>query len=214
MSIHPAGDRGIKEGTRNDLYRNDCPSGVPGKFTRVSREAGILADPGYGLGVVVADLNRDGWPDIYVSNDVLPNDVIYVNNQNGTFSNKAATWLKHASYAGMGVDVADFNNDGWPDILQADMMPRDLSRRKRIGVPRRSASSARAVGAIHDDYSQNSCSLATVLRVAGSSLQRDWPLRGVCHTDWSWSALLPTSTTMADKDIFIGNGLSQGRQRS
>ena len=101
-----------------------------GTFTNVSSEAGILRDAGYGLGVVVGDLNGDGWPDIYVSNDGTPNDVLYVNNGDGTFTNKAAQWLKHASYAGMGVDIADFNNDGWPDILQVDMMPRDLSRRK------------------------------------------------------------------------------------
>jgi hypothetical protein len=82
--------------------------------------------------VVVADLNGDGWPDIYVSNDGVPNDVVYVNNRDGTFTNKAGKWLKHTSQAGMGVDIADFNNDGRPDILQVDMMPRDLARRKRM----------------------------------------------------------------------------------
>ena len=121
---HPAGIRGETPGSYNQLYRNGCP----GKFTNVSGEAGILRDAGYGLGVAVADLNRDGWADIYVSNDGAPNDVVYVNNGDGTFTNKADRWLKHASYAGMGVDIADVNNDGWPDILQVDMMPRDLSR--------------------------------------------------------------------------------------
>src|SRR4029453_16547774 len=87
---------------------------------------------GYGLGAVVSDMNGDGWPDIYVSNDGIPNDVLYVNNGNGTFTNKAGKWVKHASTAGMGVDVADFNDDGMPDILQVDMLPRDLSRRKQM----------------------------------------------------------------------------------
>ena len=99
----------------------------------MSREAGILRDPGYGLGVAVADLNGDGWPDIYVSNDVAPNDVLYVNNRDGTFTNKAARWLKHTSFAGMGVDIADFNNDGRPDILQVEMLPRRLARPQANG---------------------------------------------------------------------------------
>src|SRR5687768_3926663 len=112
----------------NQLYRNNCR----GTFTNVSNEAGILRTPGYGLGVVATDVNNDGRPDIYVSNDTRPNDVLYVNNGDGTFTNKAARWLKHASFAGMGVDIADFNDDGWPDILQVDMLPRDLSARKKM----------------------------------------------------------------------------------
>src|SRR5207248_10357379 len=68
----------------------------------------------------------------YVSNDGLPNDVLYMNNGNGTFTNSTARSLKHTSQAGMGVDIADFNNDGWPDIVEADMLPRELSRRKRM----------------------------------------------------------------------------------
>src|SRR6266478_5875382 len=125
---HPAGIRSTSLGGSNRLYRNNGD----GTFADVSREAGILKDVGYGLGVAVADLNGDGRPDIYVSNDVEPNDVLYVNNGDGTFTNKAAAWLKHASFAGMGVDIADFNNDGRPDIAQVDMEPRDLSRRKRM----------------------------------------------------------------------------------
>ena len=123
----PLGMSGQTPGSQNQLYKNDCH----GKFTNVSTEAGILRAAGYGLGVAVADLNGDGWPDIYVSNDVITNDVLYINNGNGTFTNKRDAWLKHASFAGMGVDIADFNNDGWPDIMQADMMPRALARRKR-----------------------------------------------------------------------------------
>src|SRR5207244_11029074 len=100
---HPTGMRGNTPGSFNELYHNDRPGGKPGKFTNVSAEAGILRDAGYGLGVVVADLNGDGWPDIYVSNDGIPNDVIYINNRDGTFTNIAGKSLKHASQAGMGV---------------------------------------------------------------------------------------------------------------
>src|SRR5688500_340552 len=131
VSGQPTITAGATPGSYNSLYRNDCREGKPGTFIDVSATAGLLRDPGFGLGAAVADLNRDGWPDIYVSNDVEPNDVVYVNTGRGTFTNKAATWLKHASFAGMGVDIADFNDDGWPDILQVDMMPQSPIDRKR-----------------------------------------------------------------------------------
>src|SRR5213080_1066323 len=116
---HPLGLSSTSAEGYNELYRNNGD----GTFTNVSRKAGILAKLGYGLGVAVADLNGDGWPDIYVSNDVTPNDVLYINNRDGTFTDRAAGSLRHASFAGMGVDIADFNNDGRPDILQVDMLP-------------------------------------------------------------------------------------------
>src|SRR2546430_10001897 len=101
---HPAGVRSTSLGSYNRLYRHNGD----GTFTDVSREAGILKDVGYGLGVAVADPSGEVRPDIYVSNDVEPNDVLYVNNGDGTFTNKAAAWLKHTSFAGMGIDIADF----------------------------------------------------------------------------------------------------------
>src|SRR5881628_1933572 len=85
IAVHPSGARGETPGSYNQLYRNNGD----GTFTNVSKEAGILRDVGYGLGVVVADINRDGWPDIYVSNDITPNDVLYINNGDGTFTNRA-----------------------------------------------------------------------------------------------------------------------------
>src|SRR5207244_5585950 len=127
----------------------------------VSQQAGIPEQVEYGLGVVVADVNRDGWPDIYVSNDVAPNDVLYINNRNGTFTDQAGVWLKHTSFAGMGVDIADFNNDGWPDILQVDMNPRDLSSRKRMsGFLTYDGLLAWRMRGILDDYAVNSLQLS------------------------------------------------------
>src|SRR6059036_3401930 len=125
---HPLGLSSTSTEGYNELYRNNGD----GTFTNVSRKAGILATLGYGLGVAVADLNGDGWPDLYVSNDVTPNDVLYINNRDGTFTDRAAGSLRHASFAGMGVDIADFNNDGRADILQVDMLPPVMSRRKRM----------------------------------------------------------------------------------
>ena len=208
VSSHPTAMRDATPGSYNELFRNDCREGKAGKFTNVSKEAGILRDAGYGLGVVVADLNGDGWPDIYVSNDGMPNDVVYINNGDGTFTNKAAKWLKHSSQAGMGVDIADFNNDGRPDILQVDMMPRDLERRKRTSgfMTYGNLASTRSRG-FRDDYSENSLQLNNGVTMGGdvvfSEIAR---LAGVSHTDWSWSALFADFDNDGYKDIFIGNG--------
>ncbi|HZI40191.1 MAG TPA: VCBS repeat-containing protein, partial [Gemmatimonadaceae bacterium] len=180
--------------------------------TNVSKQAGILEDAGYGLGVVVADLNGDGWPDIYVSNDVLPNDVVYINNRDGTFTNRAAKLLKHSSFAGMGVDVADFNNDGWPDILQADMLPHDMSRRKRLtGFLTYGGQMGTRSQGFRDDYSMNSLQLNNGVASSGdpvfSEISR---VAGVSATDWSWSALFADFDNDGYKDIFITNGYPKG----
>jgi enediyne biosynthesis protein E4 len=208
VSGHPSGVRGTTPGSHNELYRNDCPGGKPGKFTNVSREAGILRDAGYGLGVAVADLNGDGWPDIYVSNDVAPNDVVYVNNRDGTFTNKAARWLKHTSYAGMGVDIADFNDDGWPDIVQVDMLPRTLSGRKRMsGFTTLSGLLESRSQGFRDDYTSNVLQLSNGVAKNGDVVFSDIAhLAGVAATDWSWSPLFADFDNDGRKDIFISNG--------
>jgi enediyne biosynthesis protein E4 len=201
---HPTGMRGQTPGSYNQLYRNGCA----GTFTNASGEAGILRDVGYGLGVAVSDLNADSWPDIYVSNDATPNDVLYVNNGDGTFTDKAARWLKHTSFAGMGVDIADVNNDGWPDILQVDMMPRDLSRRKRMSgfMTYGRLLQSRSRG-FRYDYSVNTLQLSNGVTPEGDVIFSDVArLAGVASTDWSWSALLADFDNDGSKDIFISNG--------
>ena len=205
---HPTGMRGSTPGSYNELYRNDCIGGKPGKFTKVSAQAGILHDPGYGLGVAVADLNGDGWPDIYVSNDVAPNDVVYVNNRDGTFTNKAAKWLKHTSFAGMGVDIADFNDDGWPDILQVDMLPRALNARKRMsGYTTYSTLTELRRSGFRDDFTANALQLSSGATRGGEVIFSDVAhLAGVAATDWSWSPLFADFDNDGRKDIFISNG--------
>jgi hypothetical protein len=110
------------------FYRNDTKlnaSGVTdGRFTDITRTVGINGSKiGYGLGVAVADINLDGWPDIYVGNDFHENDYLYINNQKGQFEEKGRKQLMHTSQFTMGVDIADANNDGLPEIVSMDMLP-------------------------------------------------------------------------------------------
>jgi hypothetical protein len=208
VASHPAAIRDTTPGSFNQLYRNDCVGGKPGHFTNVSAQAGILRVAGYGLGVAIGDVNGDGWPDIYVSNDGMPNDVLYLNNRDGTFTNVAAKSLKHTSQAGMGVDIADFNNDGHEDVLQVDMLPSDLQRRKRTnGTMTQSGVLDAQRRGYRVDYSQNALQLNNGVTADGlpifSEISR---LAGVAATDWSWSALFADFDNDGYKDIFIGNG--------
>jgi hypothetical protein len=204
IEVHPAGLRKRSPAGYDRLYRNNGN----GTFADVSQQAGILTDAQFGLGVVVSDFNRDGWPDIYVSNDITPNDVLYVNNGDATFTDKAAAWLKHTSLAGMGIDAADFNNDAWPDIIQVDMMPEDLAARKRMsGAITYGAQMERRRRGSHDAYTQNTLQLSNGVANTGdvvfSEIAR---LAGVAYTHWSWSALFGDCDDDGYKDLFITNG--------
>ena len=204
LSATPFGVRRDTPDSYNQLYKNDCK----GHFTNVSDQAGILRVTGYGLGVAVADVNGDAWPDIYVSNDVVANDVLYINNRDGTFSNRAPQSLKHSSFAGMGVDIADFNNDGWPDVLQVDMLPRALDRRKRVlGFATYNSVNELRYRGVRDDFSANSLQLSNGVTKDGDVVFSEiGRLAGVSHTDWSWAALFADFDNDGLKDIFIGNG--------
>ncbi len=196
--------QGDSPGGHSLLYRNTCK----GTFTNVSLQAGIVPVPGYGLGIAVADVNGDAWPDIYVSNDGAPNDRLYINNRNGTFTDRAAQSLKHTSLAGMGVDIADFNNDAWPDILQVDMEPADLAQRKRMSgfASYDGVMAARSRG-VRDDYAVNALQLSNGVTPAGDVVFSEVAhMAGVAATNWSWSALFADFDNDGLKDIFIANG--------
>ncbi len=201
---HPAGIRSQSPTSYDRLYRNNGDN----TFTNVSDEAGILRQVGFGLGVVVADLNWDGRPDIYVSNDDTPSDVLYVNNGDGTFSDKAAAWLGHTSFAGMGMDIGDFNNDGWLDIVQTDMMPEGLLARKRMAgaMTYGSFMELRRRG-FHHDYNANSLQLNNgMTEAADVSFSEIARLAGIAYTDWSWTALFGDYDNDGYKDILVTNG--------
>jgi hypothetical protein len=201
---HPLGVESVSPASWNKLYRNRRD----GTFADVSADAGILRHLGYGLGVAVADVNRDGWPDVYVSNDVEPNDVLYVNNGDGTFTDKAAAWLKHTSFAGMGVDIADFNNDGWPDVLQVDMLPAALEQRKRMsGYLTYGRNLELRRRGFRNDFDANTLQLSNGITEDGTVVFSDIAnLAGVAATEWSWSALFADLDNDGLKDVLITSG--------
>lgn len=182
-------------------------------FKDVSLSAGIK-DDGYGLGIVVSDFNGDGWPDIYVTNDYLSNDVLWMNNKNGTFSNIIAESLGHQSYSSMGVDAADINNDGLPDIATLDMMPEDNYRKKMMFsfMNYGRYETERRVG-YQPEFMRNMLQLNRgVRRKADTAMpyfSEVGQLAGMSETDWSWSVLLVDFDNDGYKDISITNGMGR-----
>ncbi|HEV7993761.1 MAG TPA: VCBS repeat-containing protein [Gemmatimonadaceae bacterium] len=185
------------------LYRNEGN----GTFSDVSRAAGITIE-GYGLGIAVTDFNRDGWPDLYVANDFLSNDLVWINNRNGTFTNQAARYLKHTSFNAMGVDVADYNNDGLVDVMTVDMLPADNQRRKLMypGSNYDKFHLALELG-YQAEYVRNTLQLNDGVGPDGTPVFSEvGQLAGVDATDWSWAPLLADLDNDGLKDLFITNG--------
>ncbi|MGI8635963.1 MAG: VCBS repeat-containing protein, partial [Segetibacter sp.] len=181
------------------LYRNDN-----NVFTDVTAAAGIISNPlGYGLGVAVSDLNNDGWPDLYVTNDYVEEDYLYINNHDGTFSEKLKEELGHLSNFSMGCDIADINNDGWTDIFTLDMLPEDNRRQKLIYMPDNYE--------LYNNQVQNGFYhqlMRNMLQInnGNGTFSEIGQLSGVFCTDWSWGSLLADFNNDGYKDLFITNG--------
>ena len=180
------------------FYRNDKR-----KFTEIHTQAGIL-DDGWGLGLGVGDFDNDGWEDLYISNDFLANDLIYFNNQDGRFTEKSKSLLAHTSHFSMGNDIADFNNDGWQDIIVADMMPSTNQQRKKMaGTLSNEAFEMVIQKGYNPQYMRNTLQLNNG---AGLPFSEIAMTAGVNSTDWSWSPLLADFDNDGWKDLFISNG--------
>ncbi|MES2730923.1 MAG: CRTAC1 family protein, partial [Bacteroidota bacterium] len=202
------------EGISTDrLYRNEGRDSLGHPvFKNVSREAGILIE-GYGLGIAISDINRDGWPDIYCANDFITNDLLWINNGDGTFTDRASSYLKHTSYNGMGTDISDFNNDGLVDIVEVDMLPEGNKRQKTmLGSPnpdryQRSLDLNYYPQFIRNTLQLNNGSLPdSAGKLPAPMFSEIGQLSGVYATDWSWSALFADYDNDGYRDLFITNG--------
>ena len=197
------------------LFRNDGVTNGSGHpcFTDVSLEAGIKED-GYGLGVVSGDFNNDGWQDIYVANDFLSNDELWLNNGNGGFTNSIARSMKHQSYSSMGVDNADINNDGLADITTLDMLP-EYNERKKLSfsfMNYERYQSERSMG-YQPEFTRNMLQLNNGAYHKGDTsvpfYSEIGQLSGISATDWSWSVLMADYDLDGWKDIHITNGIGR-----
>ncbi|WP_411273531.1 VCBS repeat-containing protein [Daejeonella sp.] len=181
------------------LFRNDN-----GRFVDISEQAGIKGNPlGFGLGVSVSDINKDGWPDMYVSNDYLEPDYLYINNGNGTFTDRMMDYMQHISYFSMGSDVSDINNDEWPDIFTLDMLPEDNERQKLLYGPENYEHYALMV--LNGFYFQNMRNMLH-LNNGDGTYSEIGQFAGVSKTDWSWAPLFADYDNDGLKDLFITNG--------
>ncbi|CAN5617995.1 VCBS repeat-containing protein [soil metagenome] len=188
----------------NYLFRNDG-----GHFTDVSAIAGIAGGGNnFGLGVVAADVNNDGWQDLYMTNDYEEQDFLLLNNQDGTFSEVTKQSLKHISKYGMGCDVADYNNDGLNDIMVPDMWPEDNYRQKVLRGPDEYDKYNLLIdsGYMHQNM-RNTLQLNRGIDAKGlPAFSEIGQLAGVSNTDWSWSSLLADFDNDGNKDLYITNG--------
>lgn len=184
------------------LLQND-----DGKFTDVSESAGIYSSlTGFGLGITIGDVNNDNWPDIFISNDFYERDYLYINNQNGTFTEASKDWMPHESLSSMGADIADLNNDGNQDIFVTDMLPGNDVRLKRTSVYENyDLQQLKLSRDFHYQYMQNMLHLNN----GDNTFSEVARLAGVHATDWSWGALLFDMDNDGLKDIFVANGIYQ-----
>lgn len=216
----------------NRFYRNemitDVRDGAPGSsslrnvgFIDITDRSGIYSSKiGFGLGVSVSDVNRDGWPDIYVSNDFFERDYLYLNNADGTFSEVLPQLMNDISLSSMGGDIADLNNDGYPEIFVSDMLPEAEARVKsKVSFTTWDEYSAQVASGYHHQFTRNSLQLNRG-RMPGSAgvdttaagappvyFSEVGRMAGVEATDWSWGGLLADFDLDGYRDLFIPNGV-------
>ncbi|MEM1359922.1 MAG: VCBS repeat-containing protein, partial [Bacteroidota bacterium] len=207
-SLHQNGTFGKRDGKADQdhplagdrLLRNDG-----GRFTDVSEEAGILSSVvGYGLGVVTGDLNADGWPDLYIGNDFHENDYLYLNNQDGTFREVLTERMEHTSRFSMGVDIADINNDGNPEVFSLDMLPEDpFILKSSLGEDGFDVFKFKLGFGYNPQFSRNTLQLNN----GNGSFSEIGAFAGVHASDWSWGPLFFDMDDDGRRDLFVSNGI-------
>ena len=198
LSRMVSGKRNPPDKCRNKLYRNDN-----NKFTEIGKQAGIGNTFGYALAVVNADLNNDGYQDIFISNDYADNDYMFINQKNGTFKDEIKKTTNHLSLFSMGADIADINNDGLEDILVTEMLPENYKRSK-VSMPRMDVEGFWAIvdSGFHKQYMHNVLHLNHGNMFFSDVSQ----LAGISKTEWSWSTLASDFDNDGNRDIFVANG--------
>lgn len=188
------------KGGGDKFLRNDN-----GKFIDVSKEANIYGSLiGFGLGVTVGDVNGDHYPDLYISNDFFERDYLYINQQNGKFSEELEKWIEHTSLASMGADLADINNDGYPDIFTTDMLPGDEYRLKTTSsFDNIDVYQLKQKQGFYNQFQQNTLQ---VNNRNGKFLETAY-YSGVSASDWSWGALIFDADNDGLNDLYVCNGI-------
>ncbi len=207
-SVHQNGTFGVRKMflgtysaiTGDRLYRNDGK-----RFVDVTKQCGINSSAiGYGLGICVADINLDGYPDLYIGNDFHENDYLYINQKNGTFKDDLNNQVMHTSQFSMGVDVADINNDAYPDIISMDMLPADPYILKRsLGEDEYNTFYMKVGYGYNYQYTRNNLQLNR----RNGMFSEVGLYAGIAATDWSWSPLWIDFDNDGLKDLFISNGI-------
>ncbi|KYP15561.1 VCBS repeat-containing protein [Flavihumibacter sp. CACIAM 22H1] len=190
------------KGGGDRLLRND-----DGHFTDVSEEANIYGSLiGFGLGVTVGDVNNDGYPDIYVSNDFFERDYLYINQQNGKFKEELELYMQHVSHSSMGADMGDLNNDGYADIFVTEMLPDDDFRLKTTTTfEHTDIQRLKQRSGFYNQYLQNTLQINTA---NGKFLETAY-YSGVAASDWSWGGLIFDADNDGQNDIYVCNGIYQ-----
>ena len=190
------------KGGGDHLFRND-----DGHFTEVSKQAGIHGSLiSFGLGVSVADINDDGYPDVFVSNDSYERDYLYINQKDGTFKDELEQWMQHVSFSSMGADIADINNDGYPDLFTTDMFPMGDHRLKTMGAfDNIDLFNAKLEAGFYYQYPVNCLQLNN----KNGKFKDIARYSGVAATDWSWGALFFDMDNDGWNDIYVCNGVNR-----
>ncbi len=190
------------KGGGDHLFQNNS-----GHFTEVTKQAGIHGSLiSFGLGVSIGDINGDGYPDVYVSNDSYERDYLYINQKNGTFKDRFEECMEHTSFSSMGADIADINNDGYPDIFTTDMLPGDDYRIKTTGsFDNYDVYNIKLKQGFYQQYMKNCLQLnnqhGKFCEIGNYS--------GVSATDWSWGALMFDADNDGYNDIYVCNGVNR-----
>lgn len=185
------------------LQNNPSDDGFP-VFTDVTEKAGIPnSSLSYGLAAGIADVNGDGWEDIYVSNDYIAPDYLLINTQKAGFTNELNKRIRHTSHFSMGNDMADINNDGWTDIISLDMLPEDNARQKLLlGLENYEAFDVNLRNGLGHQYMRNMLHL----NLGEGRFTEIGQLSGISNTDWSWAPLFADFDNDGHKDLVVTNG--------